>query len=133
MDVSRIADIWGERTPFPVGGSWPVRVDQHLTAGVEPADVDRWVSGACLLCSNGCGLEVAVKDGRMVGVGEGLAVLCSESLWWRCHRRLLADYLVLVRDVPVLHLMHDGRLTPHPPTDGVRRDGDHLVYDVDDV
>jgi uncharacterized protein (DUF488 family) len=61
---------------------------------------------------------------------EPAAVMCSESVWWQCHRRLLADYLVLVRGVEVVHLMHDGRLVPHPPTDGVRVEGDHLVYDV---
>ena len=58
------------------------------------------------------------------------AVMCSESLWWRCHRRLLADHLVLVRDVEVLHLMHDGRTSPHPLTDGVRRGDGRVVYDV---
>jgi uncharacterized protein (DUF488 family) len=39
-------------------------------------------------------------------------VMCSESLWWRCHRRLIADVAVLLYGVPVLHLGHDGRLTP---------------------
>jgi uncharacterized protein (DUF488 family) len=58
------------------------------------------------------------------------AVLCSETLWWRCHRRLLADAAVLVRGVEVLHLDHRGRQEPHRPTDGVRRDGDLLVYDL---
>ena len=32
------------------------------------SDVDRWVQSACVLCSNGCGCDIAVKDGRMVGV-----------------------------------------------------------------
>jgi uncharacterized protein (DUF488 family) len=59
-----------------------------------------------------------------------IAVLCSESVWWRCHRRLLADAATLLEGEPVHHLMHDGRLTPHAPTDGVRVDGDRLVYDV---
>jgi uncharacterized protein (DUF488 family) len=58
------------------------------------------------------------------------AVMCSESVWWRCHRRLLADFLTLVRGVDVTHLMHDGRLTPHAPTAGVRVVGETLVYDV---
>jgi uncharacterized protein (DUF488 family) len=58
------------------------------------------------------------------------AVMCSESVWWRCHRRLLADHLVLVRDVEVLHLMHDGRRTPHQPTAGARLAGALVVYDV---
>ena len=61
-----------------------------------------------------------------------VAVMCSESLWWRCHRRLLADAAVLLHELPVAHLMHDGRLAPHAPTDGVRRVGDHLRYDVVD-
>ena len=57
-------------------------------------------------------------------------VMCSESVWWRCHRRLLADHLMLVRGINVVHLMHDGRLTSHVPTAGVRLAADSLVYDV---
>ena len=57
------------------------------------------------------------------------AVLCSESVWWRCHRRLLADHLVLVEGVEVEHLFHDGHTTAHPVTPGARRAGRHLVYD----
>jgi uncharacterized protein (DUF488 family) len=58
------------------------------------------------------------------------AAMCSETLWWRCHRRLLADAAVLVRGAEVLHLDHRGRLEPHRPTEGVRRDGDLLAYDL---
>lgn len=58
------------------------------------------------------------------------AVMCSESVWWRCHRRLIADFLTLVKGVPVRHLMHDGRLVPHDPPPGARvRDDGLLVYD----
>lgn len=67
---------------------------------------------------------------ELLARGAGRAVMCSESVWWRCHRRLLADYLLLVRKVEVLHVMHDGRLTPHNPTEGVRLGGGGLVYDV---
>lgn len=66
----------------------------------------------------------------LVALGDGRAVMCSESVWWRCHRRLLADHLVLVNGVDVVHLMHDGRRTAHRPTEGVRRVGDRLIYDV---
>jgi uncharacterized protein (DUF488 family) len=58
------------------------------------------------------------------------AALCSESLWWRCHRRLVADAATLVRGAEVLHLDHRGGLEPHRPTEGVRRDGDLLAYDL---
>jgi uncharacterized protein (DUF488 family) len=59
-----------------------------------------------------------------------VAVMCAESVWWRCHRRLLADHLVVVRGVTVEHLFHDGRLVAHTPSAEVRPAGDHLVYDV---
>jgi uncharacterized protein (DUF488 family) len=59
-----------------------------------------------------------------------VGVMCAESVWWRCHRRLLADHLVLVRDVGVEHLFHDGRVAPHVPAPEARRAGSHLVYDV---
>lgn len=66
---------------------------------------------------------------RVLASGSGTAVMCSESLWWRCHRRLIADATVLLHEVPVLHLMHDGRLSPHRPTEGARVTPDGLVYD----
>jgi uncharacterized protein (DUF488 family) len=74
---------------------------------------------------------VAARDGVLQRAGtEPLAIVCSESVWWRCHRRLIADSAVLVANTPVLHLMHDGHLHPHRPTEGVRTAGDHLVYDA---
>ncbi len=62
-----IDDIWGERTPT-VEGQWPERIDQYVKD--EP---DQWVQSACVLCSNGCGLDIGVKDGKIVGV-RGRAV-----------------------------------------------------------
>ena len=47
-----------------------------------------------------------------------VAVMCSESVWWRCHRRIVADVAVLGRGVPVHHLMPDGRLAEHRPSAG---------------
>lgn len=60
-----------------------------------------------------------------------VAVLCSESVWWRCHRRFIADAAVMLHDVDVRHLLHDGRLSPHRVTDGARVAGDRLVYDAE--
>lgn len=63
MEQSRnsIVDIWGPRTPYV--GTWPERIDMQLAE--QP---DTWVQSACVLCSNGCGLEIGVKEGRIVGV-----------------------------------------------------------------
>ena len=72
-----------------------------------------------------------VSELLVVAASEAVAVMCSESLWWRCHRRLLADHLVLVQDVGVSHLMHDRRLSPHPVTPGARLSGRDVVYGSD--
>ena len=56
-----ILDIWGERQRYV--GHWPERVDARTLE--EP---DQWVQSACVLCSNGCGLDIGVKAGRIVGV-----------------------------------------------------------------
>ena len=57
------------------------------------------------------------------------AVMCSETLWWRCHRRLIADAAVLLAGIEVVHLVGLNR-QPHKPTAGVRLAGDALVYDA---
>jgi hypothetical protein len=64
----RIAEPWGARTPYAAGHRWPDRVDSYLAERLEPGDVDYWVPSAAVLHSNGDGLDIAVKDGRIVGV-----------------------------------------------------------------
>ena len=57
--------------------------------------------------------------------------MCAESLWWRCHRRLLADAAVLTEHVEVRHLLHDGRVVAHEITDGARVTPEGaLLYDL---
>ncbi|RYP47391.1 hypothetical protein DL768_006559 [Monosporascus sp. mg162] len=56
-----IEDIWGPRTPYK--HEWPPREDKACDE--EP---EKWVQSACVLCSNGCGLDIGVKDGKVVGV-----------------------------------------------------------------
>lgn len=64
----RIAEPWGGRTPYGSGDDWPTRVDTFLDERVDEGAVDRWVQSASVLHSNGDGLDIAVKDGRIVGV-----------------------------------------------------------------
>ena len=56
-----IEDIYGPRTPYK--HEWPTRLDEHTIE--EP---EKWVQSACILCSNGCGMDIGVKEGRVVGV-----------------------------------------------------------------
>lgn len=108
-------DLGGRRRPSPASPHTALRHEgfrgyaDHMDGPVFAAALDRLLAG--------------LDDGPCT------AVMCSESVWWRCHRRLLADATVLLRAVPVVHLGHDGRLGDHRPTDGVRVDGPRLVYD----
>ena len=71
----------------------------------------------------------ALDDLLAEAAARPTAVMCAESVWWRCHRRLLADAAVLLRGASVEHLFHDGRLAAHRPTPEARVDGRRLVYD----
>ncbi len=58
------------------------------------------------------------------------AVMCAETLWWRCHRRLIADVLV-ARGHSVVHLLGPGKQQVHAMDRTARVDADGwLVYDV---
>jgi anaerobic selenocysteine-containing dehydrogenase len=62
--TDRIGDPWGARTPYDRGAPWPERVDAHVPGG----RVDRWFASASVLHSNGDGIDIAVRDGRIAGV-----------------------------------------------------------------
>ena len=46
-----------------------------------------------------------------LGAGRRCAIMCAEAVWWRCHRRIIADYL-LARGRGVFHLMGSNRVDP---------------------
>lgn len=66
--VDRIGDPWGGRVPYGRGEPWPARVDTRLADGVRPEAVQRWTQAASILHSDGDAMDIAVVDGRMVGV-----------------------------------------------------------------
>jgi uncharacterized protein (DUF488 family) len=59
------------------------------------------------------------------------ALMCSELLWWRCHRALIADVLRLL-GVEVIHLLAEGPGTPHPYTSPARIVDGALSYPAED-
>ncbi|WP_213308374.1 DUF488 domain-containing protein [Paraburkholderia sacchari] len=70
------------------------------------------------------GLDHLIELGR----SRRCAVMCSEAVWWRCHRRIIADYLI-ARGETVFHIMAPGRVVPATLTEGavVQADGT-IVY-----
>jgi uncharacterized protein (DUF488 family) len=73
----------------------------------------------------------AFADGldRLVNLASGLrtAVMCAESLWWRCHRGLIADVLRWYR-FDVIHILGPGSTASHPYTAAARIVHGRLSY-----
>jgi uncharacterized protein (DUF488 family) len=61
---------------------------------------------------------------------ERIAIMCSESLWWRCHRRLMSDAATLLYEAEVHHILHSGKTAEHRLTEGVRRLDGIIQYDL---
>ena len=69
-------------------------------------------------------LDQLVEQGRKLRC----ATMCSEAVWWRCHRRIVADHLI-ARGETVFHIMGKGRLEPARLTaDAVIQSGGTVVY-----
>jgi uncharacterized protein (DUF488 family) len=105
-----------------IGYRWDERLGgrRRLTPG-EPVQDDWWTVAqfaAYAAHTRTAEFTAALDELLADAAGAAVAVMCSESVWWRCHRRLIADVAVLGRGVPVSHLLPDGRLTPHRPSAG---------------
>ncbi|HDD33784.1 MAG: DUF488 domain-containing protein [Thermoprotei archaeon] len=55
-------------------------------------------------------LVEVIEEGEARGVG--VAIMCSEKLWFKCHRRFIADALA-EKGIKVLHIIDEGRLSEH--------------------
>jgi uncharacterized protein (DUF488 family) len=75
--------------------------------------------------------EFAREYERLTALARGsrTAFLCAETLWWRCHRRLIADRLT-ADGWTVAHLLAPGKTEPHKLWDVARIHDGHLVYDA---
>ena len=69
---------------------------------------------------------------RALARNDCCAIMCAEAVWWRCHRRIIADYL-LAEGVPVAHIMGHNKIDPAKLTPGVQSLlGGTLVYPAAD-
>lgn len=59
------------------------------------------------------------------------AYMCSEAVWWRCHRAMVSDYLKL-QGWRVLHIMSEGKATEHPYTSAASIENGRLNYHAKD-
>lgn len=80
------------------------------------------------------GDRFAASFDELVGLGQErrVALMCSEAVWWRCHRRIIADYLLL-NGHAVDHLMAPGHVMAATPTPGAQRTAQgNVVYPAAD-
>ena len=71
--------------------------------------------------------EIGLHRLLALSADTSCALMCAEAVWWRCHRRIIADYLLL-RGRVVLHLMDKGRVEPASMTPTALVQGKLLVY-----
>ena len=71
--------------------------------------------------------KIAITKLEAIAVNERTAYMCSEAVWWRCHRSLVSDYLK-VNGWTVMHIMGIGKVEEHPFTSPARVVGDQLIY-----
>lgn len=62
-----------------------------------------------------------------LGTKNTCAIMCAEAVWWRCHRRIIADYL-LAAGLPVFHIMGLASVSPATMTPGAVLDHDLVLY-----
>lgn len=111
----RVAQLGGRRgrsrdVPDDVNGFWQNQ-SFHNYADYALSDPFR------------AGLETLIAIGR----DRRTAFMCSEAVWWRCHRRIVADYL-LVAGESVFHLMGDDRIEPARLTESAVEADGGVVY-----
>jgi uncharacterized protein (DUF488 family) len=73
------------------------------------------------------GFELGISRLLDVVAQRRTAIMCAESLWWRCHRSLISDYLK-VKGFEVIHIIAGGKSEPHPYTSAARIVDGELSY-----
>jgi len=63
---------------------------------------------------------------RQLGNTRRCVIMCAETLWWRCHRRIIADYLIAAGDM-VLHIVRPGHIERATLTSAARPQSDHTL------
>ena len=63
---------------------------------------------------------------RELGRAKRCAIMCAETLWWRCHRRIIADYLLAAGET-VCHILGPGHIEPADMTPAAKRQPDGIL------
>jgi uncharacterized protein (DUF488 family) len=105
---------------------------RHLQSGM--AAIDMWWTEAAFRAyaahTRSEEFATALADLLAAVPTRQVVIMCSETLWWRCHRRLIADVATLACRTPVNHLLPSGSRETHDPAAGARLRADgNVVWD----
>ncbi len=112
--------IEGELAEGGIDWRWEERLGgrRRLTKDEDGASPDDWWRVAAFRAYAAWTRAPEFADGLASVLADAserrTAIMCSEAVWWRCHRRVVADVATVAHGVEVQHLMHDGSLRPHP-------------------
>ena len=106
---------------------------RHLPSGV--AAIDTWWTEAAFRAyaahTRSNEFAAALADLLAAARTQHVTIMCSETLWWHCHRRLVADVATLAHQMTVSHLLPSEDREPHQVADGARlREDGHIVWDM---
>jgi uncharacterized protein (DUF488 family) len=151
LGANRIAALADVRS-FPSSRRWPHFNRDELARAMEGAGIEyRWMKSlggrrhqltpgsphtawttpafhAYADYAETAGFEAGLAELIELARAKPTAYMCSEGLWWRCHRRIISDHLV-VRGWTVVHILPDGKLSPHQLPRFARVDNGRIIYD----
>ena len=138
---------------YPTSKRWPQFNQEEFSRALESAGIEyRWLKSlggrrhskneqtphtAWQIPAFRAYADYADTDDFRAGFDELIALaeqkptayMCSEGLWWRCHRRIISDHLV-VRGWTVQHILPTGKLSEHSIPDFARIENGRILYDV---
>lgn len=74
--------------------------------------------------------QIGMERLLAIAAERRVAIMCSEAVWWRCHRSLISDFLT-ARGIAVMHIMGEGKAEPHRYTEPARVINGVLSYAED--
>ena len=73
-------------------------------------------------------LRAGLERLKKLGQQQCIAIMCAETVWWRCHRRIIADYLISAGET-VFHILGPGKIEPARSTPAAQKTPDGtLIY-----
>lgn len=76
------------------------------------------------------GFKEGIAELEKMALNQRTAYMCSEAVWWRCHRAMISDYLKL-QGWNVMHIMNGVKAEAHPYTSPARIINGNLNYEMD--